>query len=272
MTISYTEFKEQASRLCGIDLSHYKSQQMDRRINSLMSLWKISDYEEYLEILKTDPLRFRQFIKKLTINVSEFFRNPERFQELWEEILPKLLQERAKLKIWSAGSSNGAEPYSVAIVLRELGAAHRADILGTDIDEEVLSKARQGVYSLNEVKSLPEKLLRKYFREEAGFFHLATEIKEAVTLRKHNLLLDKFETGFDLIICRNVVIYFKEKAKNKLYLGFHRSLRTGGYLWVGGTEPLLNYKEFGFASAATSFYKKDGEPHQRWFMGGETHD
>lgn len=262
MSLTYQKFKEEASRLCGVDLALYKSQQMDRRIHSLMNMWGLKDYEEYLTVLKTDTVRFKEFVKKLTINVSEFFRNPERFFELWHQIIPELLSERAGIKIWSAGSSNGAEPYSVAIILKELRASHRASILATDIDAEILAKARKGVYIQNEVKSLPPELLKKYFHEEEGFFHLAEEVKKEVTFRRHNLLLEEFETDFDLIICRNVVIYFTEEAKNNLYKKFNRSLRRGGFLLVGGTEPLLNYKEWGFEVYSPSFYRKVGEPQE----------
>lgn len=256
MRLSYAEFKSKVSVLCGIDLSLYKSQQMDRRIHSLMSLWGVENYEEYLDLLTNNPVRFQEFLKKLTINVSEFFRNPERYMDLWETILPQLLKERPKIKIWSAGCSNGAEPYSVAIILNELSALSRAMIVGTDIDTTVLDKAQAGVYGDNEVKSLPVELLEKYFRQDKGYYYLNDRIMKAVTFKKQNLLLDEFDEDFDLIICRNVVIYFTEEAKNELYKKFYRSLRPGGYFLVGGTEPLLNYKALGFENIASSFYKK----------------
>jgi chemotaxis protein methyltransferase CheR len=241
MALSYQEFKEQASLLCGIDLTLYKSQQLDKRINSLMTLWQIKDYDEYLRVLKTDPQRFQVFQKKLTINVSEFFRNPECYFYLWEEVIPELLRANPNLRIWSAGCATGAEPYSVAIILKELAALHNAEILATDVDGQVLQQARKGVYSPNEVKSLPPELRERYFREEKGCYYL---------------LLDPFPTGLDLILCRNVVIYFTEEAKDELYYKFHRSLRDGGYLLVGGTEPLLSYMQLGFETVRYSFYKK----------------
>ena len=256
MALSYQEFKKQASELCGIDLSLYKSKQLDRRINSLMNLWQVDNYDEYLRILKTDPQRFQIFLKRLTINVSEFFRNPDCYFYLWEKVLPELLQEGRRLKIWSAGGATGAEPYSVAIILNELDALHRAEILATDVDAVVLKRAREGVYPPNEVKSLPQELLEKYFREERGFYHLLPEIKNRVNFQHHNLLLDPFPIGLDLILCRNVVIYFSEEAKDELYRKFHRSLRNGGYLLVGGTEPLLSYRKLGYESVRYSFYKK----------------
>lgn len=259
MPLNYQEFKEQASLLCGIDLSLYKSQQLDRRINSLMSLWQVENYDEYLRILKTDPQRFQVFLKKLTINVSEFFRNPECYFYLWEKVIPELLQVKPNLKIWSAGCATGAEPYSVAIILKELKAFYNAEILATDVDDEVLKRAGEAVYSPNEIKSIPRELLDKYFRVEKGFYRLLPEIKNRVCFKRHNLLLDPFPAGFDLIVCRNVVIYFAEEVKNDLYYKFNRSLRFGGYLLVGGTEPLLGYKQLGFETVRYSFYKKVAE-------------
>ena len=260
MSLTYEEFKREASKLCGTDLFLYKSQQMDRRIHSLMSFWGISDYQEYLNTLKNDTRRYQEFVKKLTINVSEFFRNPDRFIELWEKFLPELLRKPGRLQIWSAGCSNGAEPYSVAIILQELNALHRASILATDIDQEILEKAQKGVYHVNEVKSLPPALREKYFRQEGELLYFSEKLKKHVQFKKHNLLRDPFPEDQDLIICRNVVIYFTEKAKNKLYLDFNRALRMGGYFLAGGTEPILYYRQFGFENISLSFYQKLGHP------------
>ncbi len=258
MALTYQEFKKEVSKLCGTDLFLYKSQQMDRRIHSLMSFWGIDDYDEYLNVLKTNAQRYQEFVKRLTINVSEFFRNPDRFIELWERILPELLQKPGPIKIWSAGCSNGAEPYSVAIILQELNALHRASILATDIDQVVLDKAQRGEYLFNEVKSLPADLREKYFRQENEVFYFDDALKRRVQFKRHNLLLEPYPENLDLIICRNVVIYFTEEAKQKIYLDFNRSLRVGGYYLTGGTEPILYYRQFGFENVAPSFYKKTG--------------
>ena len=254
--IDYQEFKRLAGQLVGIDLNDYKSQQMDRRIHSLMQSWEVQNYDQYLELLKTDPQRYKEFVKKLTINVSEFFRNPERFEELWQRVLPELLNRSPHLRIWSAGCSNGAEPYSVALIIRELGAADRVQIFGTDIDQVILAKAREGIYEYNDLKNLPPQLITKYFVIQNNRYYLKDTVKSMVEFLNHNLLKDPFLSSFDLIICRNVVIYFTEEAKRVLYQKFYDSLKPGGYLLVGGTEPLLNYKALGFITNSTSFYQK----------------
>lgn len=254
--MDYQEFKRQAGELVGIDLNEYKSQQMDRRIHSLMQSWAVQDYNHYLRLLKTNPQRYKEFVKKLTINVSEFFRNPERFEELWRRVLPELLDKNSKIRIWSAGCSNGAEPYSVALLAQELGVTDRVQIIGTDIDQVVLTKAREGVYEYNDIKNLPSHFLGKYFKTQNHRYYLNNDVKSMVEFLSHNLLKDPFLINFDLIICRNVVIYFKEEAKKVLYHKFFESLNPGGYLLVGGTEPLLNYRSIGFINSSISFYQK----------------
>lgn len=254
--LEFTEFKQKAGHLVGIDLDLYKSQQMDRRLHSLMSLWEVTSYDEYYRILLTNPIRLKEFIDKLTINVSEFFRNSDRFDVLRDKIIPELLTKDAPLRIWSAGCSNGAEPYSVAIILRELTGARPHYILGTDIDAQILNKAVAGIYHPNEVRAVQPDILEKYFDFDGKAYAFNREIAADVHFKVHNLLKDDFEKNFDLIICRNVVIYFTEQAKNTLYHRFWDSLKNDGYLFVGGTEPLLNSKKFGFDTTLTGFYRK----------------
>jgi chemotaxis protein methyltransferase CheR len=255
--LDYATFKKMAAELTQIDLSSYKSQQMDRRINSLMGVWNLKTYDEFLELLKNDPQRYKEFVKKLTINVSEFFRNAERFQELWQNILPELLK-KPQIRIWSAGCSDGAEPYSIAIILHELQAQYRAKIIASDVDRVILEKAKEAIYASNEIKSVPSELLPRYFNMRDGLYILKEPLKDLIEFRAQNLLLDDFEGNFDLIVCRNVVIYFTEEAKRELYLKFMKALNPGGYLMVGGTEPILNYRQIGFENPLTSFYRKPG--------------
>ncbi len=256
--LDYKAFKKIISDMIGIDLTNYKSQQMDRRINSLMSLWNVQTYEEYLEVLKTDQQKYKEFVKKLTINVSEFFRNPDRFQELQNSIFPEIIKNNQKtIKIWSAGCSNGSEPYTIAIIAKELGIDGRINILATDIDDIIINKAKEAKYSDNEVRNiLPDNLAKYFDNVEKGQYSLRNSIKRMVEFKHQNLLTDPFGADWDLIICRNVVIYFTEEAKSVLYRRFLNALRPGGFLMVGGTEPLLNYKSYGFENKSISFYRR----------------
>lgn len=256
MPMDFEQFKEKAGKLCNIDLASYKSRQMDRRMMSLMVTWGLEDYDAYYELLQKNPARYQEFVKKLTINVSEFFRNPDRFDELQKQLLPELLQRFYQVRIWSAGCSNGSEPYSLAIMMKEMNVGKRVSILASDIDQAILAKAQAGIYSANEVRNLSPEMLAKYFRVDDGFYHLNPEIKSMVDFRHHNLLQDPYPQPVELILCRNVVIYFTEEAKAELYTKFFKVLSPGGFLMVGGTEPLLYYRNYGFENPFSFFYRK----------------
>lgn len=258
----YEEFKRWVYRKSGINLSNYKQQQMQRRINSLMTNSRVTGYREYSRLLEADSKRYQEFLAKLTINVTEFFRNPERFEDLEKTILPELARSArggGGLKAWSAGCSDGAEAYSSAILLSEMAGSgtSRRHVLATDVDHGVLERARNGVYSGAELKNVSEARRGRFFeRKGDDAFAVTEKLKQMVQFKSHDLLLEPFETGFDLILCRNVVIYFTEEAKDLLYRKFFAALRPGGILLVGGTEPILRYREYGFEAVLTTFYRR----------------
>lgn len=249
-------FKEKLFAKSNINLNDYKPAQMQRRITNLMTRHGKSTYMDFFRLLETDSKIYKDFIDYLTINVTEFFRTPEKFVELENKVIPDLLAANSRLSIWSAGCSIGAEPYSLAMILMEKTPTVKHRILATDLDVEILTKAKNGVYSANELKNMPPARLSKYFRESAGLYHLQESVKERVEFQRHNLLLDKFDSGFDLILCRNVVIYFTEEAKDALYRRFFAALKPGGVLFVGGTEAILNFREIGFQHYVPFFYRK----------------
>lgn len=252
----YEVFRRKVLALTGIDLGLYKSQQMQRRIGSLMERAGVSTFAAYGDLLGRDRAELDRFCDYITINVSEFFRNPEKFDELEREILPELLARSRNLNIWSAGCSNGAEIYSVAMILQEIAPRGYHRLLGTDIDTGILSKALAGVYGPQDVRNVSAARMAKYFKADGESYVLLPEIRSKVQFKMHNLLSDPFERNFDLIICRNVVIYFTDEAKQDLYGKFWESLKDDGVLFIGGTETILNAKDIGFAPMASFFYKK----------------
>lgn len=252
----WEKFKVKFNEKSGINLNFYKPQQMQRRITNLMGRHKVTTYVGFLELLERDAKLYKDFIDYLTINVTEFFRTPEKFDELEKKVLQELMGRSAKLNVWSAGCSVGAEPYSLAMILRDLTPNVHHRILATDIDSEILAKARAGVYTATEYKNISSERMRKYFRQEGNNYIISEEIKSRVEFQKQNLLLDKFESGFDLILCRNVVIYFTEQAKDELYRKFLAALKPGGVLFVGGTEAILNFREIGFQQYLPFFYRR----------------
>lgn len=253
----WEEFKSKFNIKSQIDLNQYKPAQMQRRITNLMTRHNVSRYMDFYQLLEKDEVLFRYFIDYLTINVTEFFRTPEKFVELEQKVIPDLLQQSPRLKIWSAGCSTGAEPYSMSIMLSELTPRVKHQILASDLDVKMLAKAKEGVYQSNELKNVSPARMEKYFRKVDGD-HCAVipEVKMGINFQHHNLLLDKYESGLDLISCRNVVIYFTEEAKDKLYRRFLDALRPGGVLFVGGTEAILNFRDIGFQHYMPFFYRK----------------
>lgn len=252
----WAEFKKKLFDKSTIDLNQYKPAQMQRRITNLMARHGVKTYVEWFNKINSDPKLYKDFIDYLTINVTEFFRTPEKFDELEKYVFADLMAKSPRLAIWSAGCSIGAEPYSIAMALNEMTPGVQHKILATDLDLEMLAKAKQGVYSLNEIKNIPQARLKKYFTETNGQYQISEDIKRKVEFKRHNLLLDKFETGFDLILCRNVVIYFTEEAKDQLYRRFFAALKPGGVLFVGGTEAILNFRDMGFVQYRPFFYRK----------------
>lgn len=249
-------FEQWVLREFNINLSAYKPNQLHRRINSLMSRVGVKTIEEYIALLKADSMQKQKFLDFITINVSEFFRNPEIFEELKVKLKEELLSKNNSLKIWSAACSIGAEPYSVAMYLNELSPMGRHKVIATDIDNTIIERAKKGEYVLSEIKNVKKEYLNKYFTVKDDKYIISDKIKNLVTFKKHDLILDNYENNFDLIICRNVVIYFNQDIKDKIYKKFSESLKKGGLLFVGATESIYNYKDYDFEKASTFMYRK----------------
>lgn len=240
----------------GLDLNFYKQNQMQRRILSFMNSHGYKTFPDFLKGLEQDRELYDAFFKHLTINVSQFFRDANQWKTLRETIFPKLIQGKTNLKLWSAGCSSGQEPYSLAMTLVEHFPSIRFTILATDIDVNVLQQAKDGLYKQNDFASTPPDILNKYFTATAKGYQIKDTIKKLVTFQKQNLLTDRFETGFDFLACRNVVIYFTEEAKDMLYKKFADSLRPGGILFTGSTEHLFGMNHLGLKPVSSFFYQK----------------
>ncbi|APC79086.1 TPA: CheR family methyltransferase [Clostridium botulinum] len=250
-------FEEWVLKDFGINLKAYKQNQLQRRILSLMSRVGVNSVEEYINLLKKDKDQRIKFLDFITINVSEFFRNPEIFDELEKKIKTELLNNTSgSLKIWSAACSIGAEPYSLSIIMDELSPSKKHKIIATDLDVTILQRAKEGIYAQAEIKNVKKERLEKYFTKEGEKYKIKSSIKNVVTFKKHDLILDNYEKDFDLIVCRNVVIYFNQDIKDNIYKKFSESLKKGGLLFVGATESIYNYKDYGFEKVSTFIYRK----------------
>ncbi len=257
MTCDYEYFKKAVFSMTSIDLNSYKEKQMKRRIDTLISKTGINEYDKYIQLLKTDKVKFEEFVNYLTINVSEFYRNADQWKIMDEQIIPELIERFGKnLKIWSAACSTGDEPYSLVMALSRHIPLKQIKIIATDIDKQVLAKAKVGLYHEKSIASVPEDYKKKYFTQIGQSYQIATEIKERVEFLEHNLLKDVYPSDCHLIVCRNVLIYFTEEAKEEIYRKFHNAIKPDGLLFIGSTEQIMTYKEIGFDRKNSFFYKK----------------
>lgn len=256
MTQDYNHFIERIKHLVGIDLMLYKEAQMKRRITSLRDNIGYNDFSSYYRALEQDKDLLNEFIDRLTINVSEFYRNPKRWEILQEKVIPHLIKDKRDLTIWSAACSTGEEPYSIAMMLKEKFPDVQARIMATDIDEGALEKAKQGVYKEQSLKDLPKLYQEKYFIKKNGLCYLDNSIKRMIRFNSHNLLADRYPENADLIICRNVLIYFTDEAKQQIYKNFSNALIQDGILFVGSTEQIFGPEKYDLSTFDTFFYEK----------------
>ena len=252
----FARFVENIKKLTSIDLSQYKESQMRRRLTTLRMKNGYPSFAAYFAAISNEPRLRNEFLDRMTINVSEFWRNPNRWHVLKDRFLPRMLEDSPRLNIWSAACSTGEEPYTIAMILDFLGVLGRTSLLATDIDDGVLAKAKEGNYLERSLRDVPAEFKSQYFAESEGAWGVSDKLKRAVKFQKQNLLLDRFATGFDLIVCRNVMIYFTEDAKHVLYGKFAQALKPGGLLFVGSTEQIFSPGQYGLETADTFFYRK----------------
>ena len=258
MAYEYTEFKKDVYKLTNINLNMYKERQMKRRIESLIARKGYKGFQDFYKGMEQDDKLLRAFVSYLTINVSQFYRNPVQWENYEKEIIPYLRSNYGdKLTIWSAACSTGDEPYTIAMIISKYIPLDKVHIIATDIDEDVIAFAKEGVYPEKSLTDLPKEYLDKHFKKvDASHYQISDEIKKCVEFKKHNLLEDTFFSNIHMIVCRNVVIYFTDEAKDEIYRKFNKSLVANGILFIGSTEQIMHSKDLGFSSLRTFFYKK----------------
>lgn len=255
---SYEKFKESIFQLTKIDLNSYKERQMKRRIDALITKHGIDSYTSYVGVLKTDKVFYNEFINYITINVSEFYRNPVQWSILEEKILPYLFDNFGKdLKIWSAACSTGDEPYSLVMLLAKYIPLSKIKVIATDIDRLIIEKAKIGIYNKKSLKELPAQFIKDHFiKIDEKTYQISEDIKSCVEFRHHDLHMDAYPDNCDFIVCRNVLIYFTDDAKKRIYNKFFNALKDKGILFVGSTEQMLGATQLGFQSLCSFFYMK----------------
>jgi chemotaxis protein methyltransferase CheR len=257
-----------------IDFSDYRPDLLRRRIEGRLAKLRIDDYACYLEYLENDPSEWDNLIDTIAINVSSFFRDPIVFEVVAQKLLPGIIEKRCQkatkeIRIWSAGCAGGEEPYSLAILLcealKEEASEWAVHIFGTDIDKEALERAKQAVYSRESLMAAKLGHLDQYFDPTKGGFKLKPEVRKMVRFSNDDLAAMKTFAPtesvfgeFDMIFCRNVLIYFKPELQNRVMKKFMRSLAPEGYLILGDSEKIGAEISagFGVVDRRNRIYKK----------------
>lgn len=256
MELNFDYFYDWAKRRLNLELRAYKQKQLQRRITTVMTASGAESLEEYSKLIEIDGVVKQKFLDYITINVTDFFRNKDLFEEFEEIVKRELNPKFGALKIWSAACSIGSEPYSLGIIMDKNNLRIKGKILATDIDDEILRRAKKGSYKEAEIKNLGKTDLNKYFKLEEKEYTIDSKIKNMVDFKKHDLILGRYERDFHIIICRNVTIYFKNEVKEDIYRKFNEALVKGGILFTGATESIYNPEKLGFKKLSTFIYEK----------------
>lgn len=251
----WSRFYQRIAERTGLNLADYKPSTIRRRVESLVRRRRFDALDEFVESL--NPEEIDSFRCKLGATLTELYRDAEKWQELKDRILPGLYARSQNLKCWSAGSSFGAEAYTLAILL-DLHFEGKRDLLVSDIDYTVLNRAREGVFALDAFGHTPMEIREAYFERLPGqvAWRAVDRLRQGMRFAEHNLLGDPFEADFDLIVCRNVAIYFTEVAKDRLWRKISSALKPGGALFVGIAERVMDPRKYDLESPLPGFYLK----------------
>lgn len=225
----------------------YAMSSFRRRIKRMLDLYKLQTVDELIHILNTKDDFFEEFVSELTVNVTEMFRDPTFWRVLKEHIIPNIMLNHNKISIWHAGCSSGEEIVSMTILLDEMGILDKAKIVATDIDRSIIAKAKEGRYPLKHMEVNRKNYLRyqgkfsleKYYTEVGSEAVINKALLENVSYRKHDLVQGSVFSKFDLVLCRNVMIYFNQTLQNQVLHRLHESLFKYGYLVIGSKESLI---------------------------------
>ena len=253
----YQKVTVAVKKYLNLDLDFYKPNQMMRRLAGFIPRVGAENVDDFCSLIATDDDVKEKVMNFMTINVTEFFRDSRHFGMLRSTVLPEILKNNPRARIWSAGSSRGAEAYSVAMMIEEIAPGSQAQIFGSDLDKNIIAQATAGgPFPDAEAKNISESLRQRFMVKKPDGHYVNDNIRSKVKFKVQNLLTDRFDSNFDLVMCRNVVIYFSNDAKSSLNKKFSASLKSNGVLFIGGTETILNPSDFGFEREAAAFYRK----------------
>jgi chemotaxis protein methyltransferase CheR len=253
----YAVFCAGVQQICQVDLAQYKRRQMERRVRSFAERNGTPRLSRYLAVLASDERERERFLERVTINVSQLWRNPEQWEMLAEHVIPELAQ-RDCIRAWSAGCSYGAEAYTLAAICREVAPDITLEILGSDIDERMIESARDAHFSESDARSAPAGALERWFERAPTGWRAGPQLRDAAHFEVGDLLVVKPpREAYDFIACRNTVIYFTAEGRSAVHAKLAGALRPGGYLMVGCTERISEPDADGLTLALPFTYRKN---------------
>lgn len=256
MIDEYREFAQEFRALTEIDLSYYNQPQILRRLTAFRQKYHLDSYPDLLAALKSDPVLLTECLDRLTINVTEFFRDRD-YWGVFKDNVALLAKKRLPLRFWSAGCASGEEPYSLAFMLINMLPRTCWEIMASDISNRALTAAMAGVYPEKALKNLnPEEIALIFDPVEENLFQIKNRLRQCVTFFHHNLFFDPYPPNLDVVLCRNVIIYFTEKAKKEVFTKIAQALHPGGLLFVGGSEQIITPEAFGLEREDVYIYRK----------------
>lgn len=254
----FERFTRGIRKLWNIDLGSYGQRQLHRRLRGMMARGHAETLDEFLAFLAKNPAESELLKDRFTINVSEFFRDAHLFAKLEKMLGPGGECANAR-KVWSAGCSYGAEPYTLAMILSDAGRGSDCQVHATDIDQGALDRARAAVFTERDIRNVGEQRRKRYFTlNDDGTYTITSRLRPRVLFSKLDLLAPggRQPMNCDLILCRNVIIYFTDDAKADVQRMLVKSLRPGGVLLIGATERVPDAQGLGLQSMGPFFYKK----------------
>ena len=243
--MDFDEFIKEAAPLLDLQWRRFKRGGIKRKVERRITELGLSNFEDYLLKIKRDPEEKSCLSQILTVTITRFFRDKEVFDILEDSIIPSIVEHKGvgDFKIWSVGCANGEEPYSLSMLWKEkfekIWSQIDLSILATDINENLLERAREGKYKKSSLKEVPEEIFQRYFKIENGFYILDRSIRESVEFKKHNIIHEEPFSGMDIVFCRNLAFtYFSKECQMNVLKKIARSLNEGGYLIIGKDESL----------------------------------
>ena len=245
-------------QLCGVDLAQYKRDQMERRVREWVERRGAAGLDVYAELLRRDTDELDAFLDRVTINVSQLWRHAEQWDALARDVLPEMVRERGRVRAWSAGASYGAEAYTLAAVCREAVPQARVSIVGTDLDRRMVARARTGEFSAEDARTAPSAMLRRHFEPLAGgCWRARAGLRSLVRFEQGDLLRMPVARGsYELILCRNTLIFFAEAVRDRLHARLAEGLAPGGHLVVGTSERVADPSALGLVQTHDFIYRK----------------